>query len=261
MRWLPTGSTALPPAPPTVDLVASDAVACEFGTNTARFSFVRGGDTNLLPLTLNYTVGGTAISGVDYLPLPGSITIPAGALATNIVITPLGSNLPTNEATVTLTLVPADNYTATSLSNATVTILDRPVNIWRRANFTAAELADPSISGDLADPDHDGLANMMEYALGLPPKDPAALNRPYATITGGDLTLTYTRAIAAIDVSLVVDQSDDLLNWQAGSDYFRQSSVSQQGPVQYVTLQALTPVNSRGACFLRLRVALLKRSP
>ena len=136
VRWLPVGSTAPPPPPPTVDLVASDAVACEFGTNTARFSIVRSGDTNLLALTLNYTVSGTAVSGVDYAPLPGSITIPAGALATNIVITPLGSNLPTNQATVTLTLVPSGNFTSTTLSNATITILDRPINIWRRANFT-----------------------------------------------------------------------------------------------------------------------------
>ena len=49
VRWLPVGSTAPPPPPPVVDFVASDAVACEFGTNTARFSIVRSGDTNLLP--------------------------------------------------------------------------------------------------------------------------------------------------------------------------------------------------------------------
>ena len=257
VRWLPVGTTAPPPPPPVVDLVASDAVACEFGTNSARFSIVRSGDTNLLSLTLNYTLSGTAISGVDYAPLSGSITLSAGALATNIVITPLGSNLPTNHATVTLTLVPSGSFTSTALSNATVTILDRPINTWRRANFNPAELARPSISGDLADPDYDGLANLMEYALGLPPKDPTAVNRPYASITSGYLTLTYTRAKSATDVSVEVEQSNDMVTWQSGSNQLRQLSVINHGATQVITVQAASPVSSNAASFLRLRVARL----
>jgi len=248
VRWLPVGSIAPPQPPPAVDLVASDAVACEFGTNTARFGIVRSGDTNLLPLTLNYTVGGTAVGGVDYAALPGSITIPAGALATNIVVTPLGSSLATNQATVTLTLVPSSNFTSTSLSNATIVILDRPINMWRRANFTPAELADPSISGDLADPDHDGLSNLMEYALGLPPKDPTTVNRPYASITNGYLTLTYTCAKAATDVSLVVEQSNDLLTWQSGSNQLRQISLVEQGTTQLIADQLGCPQLPALAC-------------
>ena len=257
VRWLPVGSTAPPPPPPVVDLVASDAVACEFGTNTARFSLVRSGDTNLLPLTLNYTVSGTAVSGVDYAPLPGSITIPAGALATNIVITPLGSNLATNQATVTLTLVPSSNFTATSLSNATIVILDRPINVWRRANFTPAELADPSISGDLADPDHDGLSNLMKYALGLPPKAPAPANWPCASVATGYLTLTYTRANAAIDVSLVLEQSNDLFTWHSGTNYVQQLSAVDQGSNQLITVQTLAPVGSSPANFVQFRATRL----
>jgi len=257
VRWVPLGSAALPPPPPVVDLVASDAVACEFGTNTARFSIVRSGDTNLLPLTISYTVGGTASSGVDYAPLPGSITIPAGALATNIVITPLGSNLPTNQVTVTLTLVPAANFTATALSSATITILDQPINVWRRANFTAAELANPAISGDLADPDHDGLANLMEYALGLPPKDPTPAGRPYASVVDGYATLAYTCALSAIDVSVEAEQSNDLVTWHSGSSALQQVSALQQGPVEVITVQATTPVSANAVTFLRLRVTRL----
>jgi hypothetical protein len=257
VRWLPVGSTAPPPPPPTVDLVASDAAACEFGTNTARFSLVRSGDTNLLALTLNYTVSGTAVSGVDYAPLPGSITIPAGALATNIVVAPLGSNLASNQATVTLTLVPSANFTGTSLSNATIVILDRPINVWRRASFTPAELADPSTSGDLADPDHDGLSNLMEYALGLPPKDPTTANRPHASVATGYLTLTYTRAKAAADVSLVVEQSNDLATWHSGTNYVQQVSVVDQGSTQLITMQTLVPVGASAANFVRLHATRL----
>jgi hypothetical protein len=257
VRWLPVGSIAPPPPPPVVDLVASDALACEFGTNTARFSVVRSGDTNLLPLMITYTVSGTAVSGVDYAALPGSITIPADALATNITVMPLGSSLATTQASVTLALVPSGAFTATSLSNATINILDRPINIWRRANFLPAELADPAVSGDLADPDRDRLSNLMEYAMGLPPKDPTQANRPYAVITNGYLQLTYTRSKAATDDSLVVEQSDDLATWLSGTNQLRQVSLSEQGATQIMTVQTVTPVSSNTSSFLRLRATRL----
>ena len=45
---------------------------------------------------------------------------------------------------------------------------------WRQQYFSAAELANPAAEatlwGDLADPDQDGLANLLEYALALPPR-------------------------------------------------------------------------------------------
>jgi hypothetical protein len=257
VRWLPVGSIAPPAPPPTIEIVASDAVACEFGTNTARFSFVRSGDTNLLPLTVNYTISGTATNGVDYATLPSSVTLAAGAIATNLIVTPIPDNLPEGDCAVTLTLLLSSGYTLTTISNATVIIHDRPIDAWRLANFTTTELADPSISGDLADPDHDGLSNLMEYALGLLPKDATAASRPYASIVGGYLTLTYTRAKAATDVSLVVEQSNDLVNWQSSSNQMRQLSLTDQGATQLITVQAATPVSSNASSFVRLRVARL----
>ena len=257
VRWVPVGAIAPPPPPPTVEVVASDAEAGEFGTNTARFSFVRSGDTNLLPLTVNYAISGTATNGVDYATLPTTITLAAGAIATNLIVTPIPDNLPEGDRTVTLTLSPSANYGLTTVSNATIVIHDRPIDAWRLASFTAAELADPSISGDLADPDHDGLCNLMEYALGLPPKDPATTNRPYASLLSGHLTLIYTRAKAAVDVSLVIEQSNDLVTWQSGPGFIQQASCVDEGPIQRITVQLTTQVAGAAVGYLRLRVTPL----
>lgn len=57
-----------------------------------------------LPMTINYTIGGTATSGTDYTPIPTSITIPAGATADSIVIHPLTDGLTEDVESVIIVL-------------------------------------------------------------------------------------------------------------------------------------------------------------
>jgi hypothetical protein len=97
----------------------------------------------------------------------------------------------------------------------------------------------------------------MVYALGLPPKDPTPVNRPYGSITNGYFTLTYTRAKAATDVSLVVEQSNDLVNWYSGPGYLQQISSVDEGAIQRVTVQLTTPVAGAPVSYVRLRVTRL----
>ncbi len=256
IRFLGIGSAALPPAPPTIEIVASDAVAGEFTTNTARFAVVRSGDTNPA-VTVNYSISGSATNGVDYVTLPGSVTLKAGASATNLILTPIADDLPEGDRMVTLTLLPSANYSLTTVSNATAILHDRPIDAWRLSSFLTAELVDPSVSGDLADPDQDGLSNLMEYALGLPPKDPTPLNRPTGNVTNGYFTLTYTRAKAATDVSLVVEQSNDLVSWHSGAGYLQQISSVDEGATQRITVQLATPVAGAPVSYLRLHAMRL----
>jgi len=71
-----------------VTIVATDANAAEDGPDTATFQITRTGNTTD-PLAVFYNLGGTARNGRDYQPLPGYITIPAGATVTNLVLTPI----------------------------------------------------------------------------------------------------------------------------------------------------------------------------
>ena len=76
-----------------------------------------------------------------------------------------------------------------------------------------------SIAGDLADPDHDGLPNLVEYALGLDPLSPGTVAIPKLGSANGYLTLTFTRPLSATDVSYIVQVSSDLATWNDGSLY------------------------------------------
>ena len=72
-------------------------------TNTASFIVRRSGDTNS-PLTVYYSIGGTATNGVDYATLPGSVTIPTGRRTAMIVIDPLVEDVPDCPEAVILSL-------------------------------------------------------------------------------------------------------------------------------------------------------------
>jgi len=56
------------------------------------------------PYTLNYTIGGTAVNGVDYTQIQNFVLFPPGVDSVNVIIHPIPDNIPEGEKTVILTL-------------------------------------------------------------------------------------------------------------------------------------------------------------
>ncbi len=86
---------------------------CRFFTNcgpkNATFAVRRFGLTNDA-LTVTYAIGGTATNGVDYVALPGSVSIPAGERLALISVVPIDDGPPDISSTVILKLIPSTNY-------------------------------------------------------------------------------------------------------------------------------------------------------
>jgi hypothetical protein len=76
------------------------------GPNTATFAVRRSGPTNVA-LTVAYELGGTATAGLDYVSLPGTVTIPAGRHAARVEIVPVEDTLGEHIETVLLRLLSA----------------------------------------------------------------------------------------------------------------------------------------------------------
>ncbi|MFN5960083.1 MAG: lamin tail domain-containing protein [Verrucomicrobiota bacterium] len=89
--------------------------------------------------------------------------------------------------------------------------------LWQHEHFSAGELADPGISGPLADARGDGVSNLLRYAFGLSPRDEAAAVLPVLMADGGGLRFEYRLLRDAADLEAVVEQSDDLAAWRAAA--------------------------------------------
>ena len=92
--------------------------------NTGAFRVTRSGGSSTAPLTVTYTVSGTATNGVDYVSVPRSVTIPAGATSATLTITPRDDTFIEGPETVILMLTAQTTYHVSSPSSATVTIVD-----------------------------------------------------------------------------------------------------------------------------------------
>jgi GH35 family endo-1,4-beta-xylanase len=113
------------PVVPEVQLYAESDNAVR-GQQPAVFQVVRTGGSLALPVTVNYTVSGTAVAGTDYTALPGSVTIPAGQDSATISIVGLSSAVATGTKTVNVELQSGPGYDVGYISERTAqaSILD-----------------------------------------------------------------------------------------------------------------------------------------
>jgi uncharacterized protein (DUF1800 family) len=109
-------------SPSTVTLGVSAPRAYELEGMPARFVVSRAGGIG--PVEVGYTVAGGAVSGGDYVALPGTVRIPAGARAVEIEVMPLADGLLEPAETVTLTLQSGAGYLLGSPAETSVTIDD-----------------------------------------------------------------------------------------------------------------------------------------
>lgn len=109
----------LSPVRPTVSLYAESPTTAE-GAAAARFGVVRSGPTTN-PLTVRYTVRGTAANGTDFVTLPGSVTIPAGQSAAVLTVSPLADALTEGTEQVVIELQEGAGYDVGPTADRTAT--------------------------------------------------------------------------------------------------------------------------------------------
>jgi len=196
---------------PSVTVSATIAEAKEIDGQEGVLTFTRTGDTTH-PLYVPITVTGNAVAGIHYQSLPSSLTIPAGQSSATLKIDPIPDNTAQGDRTVTVTIASDFTIVSDASSPGTITIKDKPLDEWKSNVFTEAELADPTISGDNADPDGDSIPNLLEYAFNLNPKT-SNTTPIVAGENNGYLSLSVAKNPAASDLTWSAEVSSDLSEW------------------------------------------------
>ncbi len=136
-----------------------------------------------------------------------------------------------------------------------VTLAVTPIGTWRQTHFGSAN--DSGNAADTADPDHDGLINILEYAFGT---DPMAAS-PYPltlALNNGHLTLTFNRPHPApSDISYLFEVADDVTSgiWYSGPAYTSQSVTDNLDGTETVVVTDLAGGPSPSIHYLRVRVS------
>ena len=157
-----------------------------------------------------------------------------------------------------MTLQPAATYALGLSTQAVARIRDTSLARWKGARFTHAELADPLISGDSADPDGDGLPNLLEYGLGLDPLVADSSGRRLRTLPGDDGRpwLRYVRSLEAEDAFFSIIKSTNLVSgtWSntTGKLHCRHRETSADGTEEVIYVEPAVQTNA----FYRLRITV-----
>jgi uncharacterized protein (DUF1800 family) len=113
-----------------VSVAATQPATDSSGGSPGVFTVTREGPTTQA-LTVTYDIQGTARNGVDYVALPGSVTIPAGASSATVTVNPYG-NVQTfsSSKSVFLTLTSSLAYGVSPTNTAAVTIAYNPGTLY-----------------------------------------------------------------------------------------------------------------------------------
>lgn len=189
--------------------------------------------------------------------------------ATDVVsgtVTPIctpasGSLFPIGTTTVACSATDLSGNTAIGSFSVTVR---SSFTSFQQQYFSPSQLADPSISGAAADPDHDGVPNLLAFALGRSPWQPGG---PVTSQSGGGgstpLKLMFQR-LSPAPVTYTVEASGDLSTWTAlaslgkNSDTWTGAAVvseSGSGATRTTTVTDVSTPPASSKRFLKLQVA------
>ena len=145
---------------------SSPAYSAQQSDGTATITVNRVDGTNgAVQVSYATIAGGTATNGTDYTAVSGMLNWPAGDSTPKTFSVPILNNtLAQPNVTVNLALNNPSTGTALGVQSTSVlTIIQPPISAWKLAYF-GADANNPAIAGDSADPQNDGIVNLMAYA-------------------------------------------------------------------------------------------------
>ena len=150
----------------------------------------------------------------------------------------------------------ADDTSVVAFKDLAFSAYATPVEQWQGTQFAATGgLSDP-LAALSQDPDHDGLSNLMEYALGIDPEVAGTTNGKIITdvepvSAEKYLRMTVVKNPAATDVVYIVEATSTLgdpLSWRGSG------LVVETDDASTLRVRDIVPMSTGTQRFMRLRV-------
>jgi hypothetical protein len=192
----------------------SNNYAASEDSGTATISVSRtGGSQGVAQVSYATVPGGAATPGVDYVSTNGTLTWASGdSSSKTFSVTLLDDNVAEGNETVNLVLSNSSGAYLGTQTTAVLTIVEDAYETWKLAHF-GPSANNNVIAGDYADPDGDGIPNLLEFAVASDPNKAS----PDATISGAIATnhfqLSLRRNTAATNLTYTVQAANTLGAW------------------------------------------------
>lgn len=235
------GSVPVGNTPTSVSFAAPSVALLGIGNVGAQGISERGVIYSLSSANGSPTLGASGVFKVVHTGLPtanGSFSLTAAGLAAN--------------TTYTYRVYAKDSTGATILSTPSTFTTPTVLQNWRQTFFGTTQGA--SSAADNADPDGDGVPNLLEFATGKNPTKSQNAASTAPSLNGGNLEYQYTRNLDALNsgITFTVEWNDTLNPTQWSSAGVTEVVLSDDGLQQQV--KASVPSGSNGKRFIRLKV-------
>jgi glucose/arabinose dehydrogenase len=131
---------------------------------------------------------------------------------------------------------------------------------WKANYFTPAEQSNEAISGPMADPDQDGISNLLEYSTGSNPMRPNPLWQFITDGVQGEAVFRVQLSRDATGVSPVIATSKDLRSWSSPEE-FGLKAQEQLTPGLDILSYSIKQGDSQGPLFFRFYVDITNPQP
>lgn len=137
--------------------------------------------------------------------------------------------------------------------------LGEPLDAWRADHFSGEDLGDPlkeaTVWGGNADPDGDGVPNVMEYARGTDPNSPAVSPGTISFESGEKVRITFRMRADDPELNFVLEATEDLSSNNWNSDAFVEVGERVPDPIDGAYELITVEAEAGTRAFARLRVS------
>ena len=253
--WVLLASAAVARADLTLQLTPSAPSAAPGAVLTFQGILTNTSTTDKLFLNdLQATLTGSAAANVTlksnafFGNVPG-ILLPGETYNGPLFQVKLGANAPAADYAGSVTIQGgADIFASATLATSSLALLATPVEQWRYTTF-GVNANDPA-AADLADWDHDGVPNLIEYALGMNATTADRSSLPAPLALNDHIALSFVPS--ASDLTYAVESSIDLIHWSTTD--VEPLIIANPAPPNRLTFQYHQPLSLSGPVFLRIRV-------